>query len=57
MVRGLFDNILKFICQQIIYRQTYKTESRPPSSDGIVALLDGFDASQLLRFCNTVKLI
>ena len=46
-----------FVSQQNIYRQTYKTAYRPPGLDGIVALLDGYDASQLLRFCNTVKFI
>ena len=47
----------KFISQQIIYRQTYKTASRPPGLNGIVSLLDGYDASKLLRLCNTVKFI
>ena len=36
---------------------TYKTASRPAGLEGIVALLDGYDASQLLRFCNTDKFI
>ena len=31
--------------------------SRPTGLDGIVALLDGYDASLWLRFCNTAKLI
>ena len=35
----------KFVCQQIMYRQTYKAASRPPGSDGIEALLEGYDAS------------
>ena len=35
----------EFICQQNKYRQTYKTASRPRGLYGIVALLDGYDAS------------
>ena len=31
-----------------------KTAQRPVRLEGTVALLDGFDASQLLRNCNTV---
>ena len=31
--------------------------SRPIAWVGIAALPDGYDASQLLRFCNTVKFI
>ena len=33
------------------------TASRPVGLEGIEALLDGYDASQLLRFSNTVKFI
>ena len=33
------------ISQQIIYRQTYKTASQPGDWDGILVLLDGYDAS------------
>ena len=47
----------EFICQQNIYTQTFKTASRPGGLEGIVALLDSYDASQLLRFCNMVKII
>ena len=47
----------KFISHQIIYRQTYKTVSRLTGVDGIAALLDGYDASDLLGFCKTLKLI
>ena len=35
----------ELVCQQDIYRQTYKTASRPVALDGIEALPDGFDAS------------
>ena len=34
-----------------------KTAPRPVVLEGTVALLDGFDASQLLRNCNTVIFI
>ena len=40
-----------------MYRRTYMTASRPTGLDGIVDLFDGCDASQWLRYCNTVKLI
>ena len=33
------------IYQQNIYRRTYKTASRPTGLDGIVVLLDAYDAS------------
>ena len=36
---------------------TYKTASRPVGLERIVAPLDGYDASQLLKFGNTVKFI
>ena len=32
------------------------TASRPVGLDCIVALIDGYDSSQLLRFCDTVNL-
>ena len=35
----------EFIYQQNMYRRTYKTASRPPGLDGIVVLVDGYDAS------------
>ena len=47
----------EFICQHITYRRTNKTASLPTGLDGIVVLLDGYEASLLLRYCNTVKLI
>ena len=47
----------EFICQHDINRRTYKRASRPTGLHGIVALLDGYDASQRLRYCNTVKLV
>ena len=47
----------EFICQNDIHRRTYKTESRPTGSDGIVALLDCYDASQWSRYCITDKFI
>ena len=37
--------------------QTYKTASLPPGLGGVVVLTDGYDASQLLRFCNNIKFI
>ena len=40
-----------------VYRRTYKTASGPTGWDGIVVLLDGYDASWWLSFSNTVKLI
>ena len=47
----------EFICQQNIYRRIYKSASGPTGLDGIVIFLDGYDASQWLRFCKTVKFI
>ena len=46
-----------FICDRIVYRHRNKTASRPTSLNGIVVLLDGYDASLWLRYCNTVKII
>ena len=40
-----------------MYRRTYKTASLATGLDIIVALLDGYDASQLLRNYNTVIFI
>ena len=49
------------ICVNLYLNKTYtqkcETASQSVGLEGIVALLDGYDASQLLRFCNTVKLI
>ena len=47
----------EFVCQHDIYRPTYQTASRPTGLDGIVALLDGYDASQRSRYCITYKFI
>ena len=47
--------MLVFIRQQNIYRRSYETASPPVVLEGIVALLDGYDASSLLRLWNTVK--
>ena len=47
----------EFICQHDINNRIFKGASRPIGLDGIVALLGGYDASQWLRYCNTVKLI
>ena len=43
-MRGEYQNMRKFISQQIIYRRSYKTAFRPPGLDGMVAVLDGYDA-------------
>ena len=45
------------ICQQDKYRLTYKTVSSPTGWFGSVGLLDGYDASKCLGYCNTVKFI
>ena len=45
------------ICQQNMYRLTYKTASRPIGLDSSVVHLDENDASYLLRYCNTVNFI
>ena len=45
------------ICQQDIYRLMFKTASWPTSWFGSVGLLDGYDDSKCLGYCNTVKLI
>ena len=34
----------ELICQQSIYRRTYKGESQPAGSEGIVVDIDGYDA-------------
>ena len=33
---------MEFICQQHMYKRTYKTASGPVGLEGIVALLDGY---------------
>ena len=38
-------------------RRTYETASRPNCWDGILVLLDGYYASQWLRYCKSVKLL
>ena len=45
------------ICHQYMYRLTYNTASRASGWDGIVVLLDGYEASQMLGHCNTFKFI
>ena len=45
-MRGSFENMWELICQQNIYRRAYKKASRPTGSDGIVVLLDGYDAAK-----------
>ena len=45
----------EFVCQQDRYRRTFKTASRTEGLEGIVALLEGYDALQLLRLCITDK--
>ena len=47
----------EFICQHNTYRLTHKTASQPTGLDGNVVLLEGYDASKCLRYCNTLKLI
>ena len=44
-MRGKFENMWEIICQQNVYTRTYKAASRPTGFDGIVAPLDGYDAS------------
>ena len=44
-MRAKFENMWEFIFQHDIYRRTYKWGSRPTGLDGIVAVLDGYDAS------------
>ena len=41
---GKFENMWEFMCQQSIYRRTYKTAAQPPALDGIVVALGGYDA-------------
>ena len=38
------ENMWEFICQQNIYRRTYKWASQPAGLEGIVVDLDGYDA-------------
>ena len=40
-----------------IYRRPYKTATQPTGLDGIVIVIDGYDASERLTYCNTVNLI
>ena len=39
------ENAWEFICQHNEYRWIYKTASRPTGLDGLVVLLDGYEAS------------
>ena len=45
------------ICQQNVYRRTYKSASQHAGLKGIVVDLGGYDASERLRYCKTVKYI
>ena len=45
MKARLICKYVEFMCQQNMYKRTYKPASRPAAIDGIVALLDGYDAS------------
>ena len=50
------------ICGNLYVNRTYtdrqiQTASLPNGTDGIVVLLDGYDAPLWLRYCNTVKMI
>ena len=45
------------ICQQNIHRLTNKTASRTNGWDGSAGHIDGYDASQWIKYCNTVKLV
>ena len=47
----------ELICQQNIYRRIYKWASQPAGLEGIVVDLRGYDASEGLGFCKTVKYI
>ena len=47
----------ELICQQNIYRRTYKRATQHAGLEGIVADLGGYDASERLRYCETVKYI
>ena len=40
-----------------IYKKKYETASQRAGLDGIVVVIDGYDASQRLRCCNAFKLI
>ena len=39
------------------YRPTYKRASQPAGLEGIVVDLGGYDASEMLRYCKTLKYI
>ena len=43
-MRVQFEIMWESICQHHIYSRTYNRASRPTELDGIVALLDGYDA-------------
>ena len=49
--------IWDIICQQNIYRQTYKIAARPTGWDGSVGHFDGYDASYWLRYCNSFQFV
>ena len=57
MKARLIEIMWEFICHQNLYSLTYKKASRTTALDGIVVLLDGYDASYWLRSCNKVKFI
>ena len=40
----MFENMWELICQQNIYRRTYKRASQPAGLKGIVVDPDGYDA-------------
>ena len=39
-----------------VYKRTYRMAWRPTGRNGIVVLLDGYDASLWLRYCSAVKI-
>ena len=47
----------ELLCQQIIYRRTYKWASQPDGLEGIVVDLVDYDASEILRYSKTDKYI
>ena len=49
-MRGKFENMWEFICHPSIYKQTYKTASQPAGLEGIVVVLDRYDASERFRY-------
>ena len=44
-MQGNFENMWDIICQQNIYRLTYKTTNRPTGWDGSERHLDGYESS------------